>query len=152
MNPALYVPAILGLWVPGLFGTHSSYAPCCGMKNRVYGQIWGSLVPTIEGVPVEDYDFMAVCTPICMYEPYLVRGSKGYLLHIIHIPDLLWNQNRVYGLVWDAFVPTNEGVPMADCNFMVVWSLHCMYQQYWVFGSKGYLVHKAHIPPAVELK
>ena len=25
--------------------------PCCGMKNHIYCQVWGTLVPTIEGVP-----------------------------------------------------------------------------------------------------
>ena len=59
--------------------------------------------------------------------------------------------NRVYGLVWDAVVPTvggvpvadydfmavwnavvptNEGVPMADYDFMAVWTMYCIYQQY----------------------
>ena len=56
-----------------------------------------------------DYDFMAVWTPNCMYQPYWVRGSKGYLVHIAHIPPLLWNQNRVNGLVWDSVITTNEG-------------------------------------------
>ena len=87
-----------------------------------------------------------------MYQPYCVRGSKGYLVHITHLPDLLWNQNRIYGLVWDAVVPTNEGVLVADYDLMAVWTLYCMYQPYWVCGSKGYLVHIAHIPFAVELK
>ena len=87
-----------------------------------------------------------------MYQPYWVHGSKGYLIHITHIPDLLWNQNRAYGLVWDAVVPTNEGVPVAGYDCMAVWTLYCMYQPYWICGSKGYLVHKAHIPPVVELK
>ena len=143
-------------WVCGSNGylVHTAHMPPALEWNIAYMAKFGvpSFVPTIEGVPVEDYDCMAVWTPNCMYQPYLVCGSKGYLLHITHIPDLLWNQNRVYGLVWDAFVPTNEGVPMADYNFMVVWSLYCMYQQYWVFRSKGYLVHKAHLPPAVELQ
>ena len=30
------------------------------MKNRVYSRVLGALVATIEGVPVADYDFMAV--------------------------------------------------------------------------------------------
>ena len=95
---------------------------------------------------------MAVWTPNCMYQPYWVRGSKGYLIHITHIPDLLWNQNRAYGLVWDAVVPTNEGDPVAGYYCMAVWILYCTYQPYWVCGSKGYLVHKAHMPPVVEWK
>ena len=127
LGHVLYVPAILGIWVQEIFGTNGSYTPCCGMKNRVYGQIWGSIVPTIEGVPAADYNFMVVWTPICMYQPYWVRGSKGYFVYITHVPELLWNQNCVYGLVWNALVPTHEGVPMADYKFMVVWALYCMY-------------------------
>ena len=99
-----------------------------------------------------DYAFMAVWTPNCMYQPYWVRGSKGYLVHIAHIPALLWNQNRVYGLVWDAVVPTNEGFPVADYDFMPVQTLYCMYRPYWICWSKGYLIHKTHIPSVVELK
>ena len=97
-----------------------------------------------------DYDFMAVLTPTYMYHPYWVHGSKCYLVHIAHIPALLWNQNRVYGLVWDAVVPTNKVVPVAGYDIMAVWNLYCMYQPYWVCGSNGYLVHAAHIPSAME--
>ena len=152
LHPVLYVQAILGLWVQRLFGTHNSYTPCCRMKNRAYGKVWGALVATIEGVPVADDDFMAVWTVYCMYQPYRVRGSKGYLVHIAHIPALMWNQNRAYGLVSDAVVPTNKVVPLANYDFMAVWALYSMYQPYWVCGSKGYLVHTTHIPPAVEWK
>ena len=106
--PVLYVPAILGPWVKGLFGTHNSYTPCCGIKNRVYGKVCGALVLTIKGVPVPDFNFMAVWTPNCMYQPYWVRGSKGYLVLIAHIPSILRNQNHVYGLVWDSVIPTNS--------------------------------------------
>ena len=60
--------------------------------------------------------------------------------------------NRVYGLVWDAVVPTNESFPVADYDFMPVQTLYCMYRPYWICGCKGYLIHKAHIPPVVELK
>ena len=52
---------------------------------------------------------MAVWTLYCMYQPYWVRGSKGYLVHIAHIPSLLWNQNRVNNLVWVSVITTNEG-------------------------------------------
>ena len=205
-----------------------------------------------------------------MYQPYWVRGSKGYLVHIAHIPALLWKQNRVNGLVWDSVITTNEGglcqimiswqfgpctfctghigsggpraiwytqfiypllwneksrllpslgfphshnrgrpfgrlcfngsldpkmyvpaifspwvqgllgsyssytrltveskspiwpslgcwrchkraSPVADYDFMAVQTLYCMYRPYWICGSKGYLIHKAHISPAVEL-
>ena len=106
----------------------------------------------IEGVPLADYAFMAVWTTKYMYQPYWVRGSKGHLVHIAHIPALLWNQNRVYGLVWDTVVPATEGFPVADYDFMAVQTLYCMYRPYRICGSKGCLIHKAHIPPAVELK
>ena len=124
------------------------------MKNRVYGQVWDAVVPTSEGIPVADYDFMVVWTVVlyCMYQPYWVGGSKGSLVHIAHIPAFLWNQNRVYGLVSDAVVPTNKVVPVADYDFMAVWAMYWMYQPYWVCGSKGYLVHTTHIPPAIEWK
>ena len=126
--------------------------PLLWNENRVYGQVRGVLVPTILGVPMADFDFMAVWALYCMYQPYWVRGSKGYLVHIAHIPALMWNQNRVYGLVWDDVLPTNEGVPVADYDLMAVRTLYCMHQPYWACGSKGYLVHKAHISPAAELK
>ena len=93
-----------------------------------------------------DYDFMAVWTSNCMYQPYWVCGSKGYLVHIAHIPALMWNQKRVHGLFWDAVIPTNEGVPVADSEFIEAWTLYCLYQPYWVCGCEGYLVHKTHIP------
>ena len=51
-----------------------------------------------------------------------------------------------------ALFPTNEGVPVENYDFIAVWTLYCVYQPYWVCRSKVYLVHKAHIPPAVELK
>ena len=152
LEPVLYVPTILGLWVQWLFATRSSYTLCYGIKNHVYGQVQGAVVPTIVGVPMADYNFMAVWTPNCLYQPYWVRGSKGYLVHIAHVPALMWNQNRVNGLVWDAVVPTNEGVPQADDDLMAAWTLYFMYQPYWVCGSKSYLVHKTHITPAVEWK
>ena len=151
LDPVLYVPAILGLWVQGTFVTHNSYTPCRGMKNRVNGQIWGALFP----------QSMASLWQImiswqfdsnCMFHPYWVHGSKGYLVHIARIPALLWYQNRVYCLFWDAVIPTNEGIPAADYDFVAACTQYCMYKPYWVCGSKGYLVHTTHIPPAVEWK
>ena len=61
-------------------------------------------------------------------------------------------KNRVYCEVCGALVPTIEAIPVTDYAFMAVWTPNCMNQTYWVRGSKGYVVHKAHIPPAVELK
>ena len=47
LEPVLYVPTILGLWVQWLFGTRSSYTLCYGMKNHVYGQVQGAVVAQI---------------------------------------------------------------------------------------------------------
>ena len=110
--------------------------PCSHNRGRPCGRLW----------------FHGSFNQNCMYHPYWVHGYKGYLVHIAHIPALLWNQNRVYGLVWDAVIATNEDVPVADYGFVAVWTLFCMYKPYWFCGSKGYLVHKAHIPPAMEFK
>ena len=56
----------------------------------------------------------------------------------------------VSGQVWGALVPRNECVPLADYDFMAVWTLHPMYQQYRLPGSKGYLIHTCYIPSLVE--
>ena len=56
----------------------------------------------------------------------------------------------VYGQVWGALVPGNEGVPLADYHFMAVYTLHCMYLQYQLPGKKGYLVHTGYISSVVE--
>ena len=160
-----------------------------------------------------DYDFIVVWSLYCMYQPYWVCGSKGYLVHIAHIPPavewkiaymvkfgcpcfhnrgrpcvrlwfygsldpklyvpaildpwvqgflvhiahipaLLWNQNRVYGLVWDAVVPTNEGVPVADYDLMA--SLECChshkrgspYGRFWFHCS---LDHFFYLPAILGL-
>ena len=60
LDPALYVPAISAPWVTGLFGTHRIHTLWCGMNIGVYDQVCGALVPWNEGVPLADYDFMAV--------------------------------------------------------------------------------------------
>ena len=92
-----------------------------------------------------DYVFMAVWTQTVCNNRIGSVGPRA-ICYIQLIPDLLWNQNRVYGLVWYAVVPTNEGLPVADYDFMAAWNLYCMYQPYWVCVSKGNLVHKAHKP------
>ena len=56
----------------------------------------------------------------------------------------------VYGQVWGALVPRNEGVPLADDVFMAVQTLHSTYQQYRLPGSKIDLVHTGYIPSVVE--
>ena len=58
--------------------------------------------------------------------------------------------NGVYDQGYGALVPRNEGVPLEDYDFMAAYALHCMYQQYRLHGSKGYLVHTGYIPSVVE--
>ena len=77
LDPALYAPATLAIWLNGLFGTHRLHTLWCGMNSGVYGQVWGALVPRNEAVPLADYDFMAVQTLHCMYQQYWLPGSKG---------------------------------------------------------------------------
>ena len=213
--------------------THA-HTLCCGMNIGVYSQVWGSLVPRNEGVPLADCHFLAVWTLHPMYQQYRLPGSTGYLVHTFYIPSvvewilaymakfgvpwfpetkaslwqivILWqsgpclgclgSQKRrrpsgrlwfygsldpapyvpailapwvkglfgthmlhtlcygmnigVYGQVWGALVPRNEGVPLADYEFMVVWTLHPMYQKYRLPGSKSYLEHTCYIPSVME--
>ena len=56
----------------------------------------------------------------------------------------------VDGQGWVTLVPGNKSVPLADYDFMAVEALHCMYQQYRLPVSKGYLVHTGYIPSVVE--
>ena len=141
LDPVLYYQPY---WVSGFKGylVHTAHIPPAVEWKIAYMAKFA--------VPSFPQSWASLCQ-IFMYQPYWVRGFKGYLVHITHIPDLLWNQNRVYGLVRDAVVTTNDGVPV-DYGCMAVWTLYCMYQPYWVCGSKGYLVHKAHLHPALELK
>ena len=126
-------------WVCGFKGylVHTTHIPPAVEWKIAYMAKFGDLVPTIEGVPVADYDFMAALTPNCMYHPYWIHWSKGYLVHIAHIPALLWNKNRVHCLFWDAVIPTNEGIPAADYDFVAACTLYRMYKPYWVCGSKA---------------
>ena len=76
-----------------------------------------------------------------------VKGLFG--THMLH--TLCCGMNiGVYDQVWGSLVPRNEGVSLADCDFMAVWTLHPTYQQYWLTGSTGYLVHTCYKPSAVE--
>ena len=89
LDPAPYIPATSAPWVKGLFGTHLLHTLCCGMNIGVYGQVWGALVPRNEGVPLADYDFMAVWTLHPTYQQYRLAGSKGYLVHTCYIPSVV---------------------------------------------------------------
>ena len=84
-----------------------------------------------------------------MYQQYRLPGSKGYLVHTVYIPSCGINSG-VYGQVWGALVPRDKRVPLADYDFMAVSTLHCMYQQYRLTGSKGYLGHTGYIPSIAE--
>ena len=52
---------LMGPWVKGLFGTYCSYTRLivCN-ETSINGLVWDGVVPTNEGVPVADYNFMAV--------------------------------------------------------------------------------------------
>ena len=104
----------------GLYGTHRLHTLCCGMNSGVYGKVWGALVPRNEGVPLADYDFMAVQTLHWSYQQYRRPGSKGYIgTHRLH--TLCCGKNSgVFGQVWGTLVPRNEGVPLADYDFTAV--------------------------------
>ena len=203
LDPAPYVPAISAPWVKGLFGKHMSHTLYYGMNIGVYGQVWDALVPRNEGVPLADYEFIAVWTLHPMYQQYRLPGSKGYLVHACYIPSVvewilaymakfgvpwcpetktslwhivilwqsgpctlctsnigslgqraIWYTHVTYPLLWNeywrALVPRNECLPLADCDFLAVWTLHPMYQQYRLPGSKGYLLDTCYIPSVVE--
>ena len=259
-------------WLPGskVYLVNTCYIPSVVEWILAYvAQDWDALVPRIEGVPLADYDFMAVWSLHPMYQQYRLPGSKGYLVHTCYISPLvewilaymakfgvtwcpktktslwqivilwqsglctlctsnigslglmaiwyihvtyplLWNEYwriwpslvclgfkkrrrpssrlrlygslgpaayvpaisapwvkglfgthmlhtlccgmniGIYGLVWGALVPRNEGVPVADCEFIAFRILHPMCQQYRLPGSKGYLVHTCYIPSVVE--
>ena len=150
LDPAPYVPAISAPWVKGLFGTHMLHTLYYGMNIGVYDQVWGSLVPRNEGVPLADCDFMAVWTLHPTYQQYRLPGSKGYLVHTCYIPSIMEWILAYMAQVWGALVPRNVGVPLADYEFIAVWTLHPMYQQYRFPGSNCYLVHACYIPYVVK--
>ena len=76
-----------------------------------------------------------------------VKGLFG--AHRLH--TLCCGKNSgIYGQVWGTLVLRNEGVPLADYHFTAVWTLHCMYKQYRIPRSKGYLVHTGYRPSVVE--
>ena len=118
LDPALYVPAISAPWVKGLFGTHRLHTLCGGMNSGVYAQVLGALVPRNGGVPLVDYDFMAVWTLHCMYHQYRLPGSKGYLVHTGHIPSVV---ERIvaciskFGVSW--FLETKAAL----CQIVILW-------------------------------
>ena len=149
-DPAPYVPAMSAPWVKGLFRTHMFHTLCCGMNIGVLGQVLDALVPRNEGVPLADCDLIAFRSLHPMYQQYRLPVSKGYLVHICYIPSFVEWILAYMAQAWGALVPRNEGVPLADCDFMAVWTLHPMHQQYRLPGSKGYLVNTCYIPSVGE--
>ena len=105
LDPKLYVPAILGLWVYKLFGTAhitlavewkitfiSKFGVPSSPQSRA-SLLWNEksrLLPSL-GCP-------------CSHNRGCNCGRLCYLVHIAHIPAFMWNQNRVYGLVWDTLL------------------------------------------------
>ena len=89
------------------------------MNSGVYGQVWGALVRRNEDIPLAYYDFVAGSTLHCMYQQHCLPGSKGYLVHTGYIPSCGINSG-VYGQVWGALVPRNEGGTLADYDLMAV--------------------------------
>ena len=81
------------------------------------------------------------CTPRTSNISSLDQRAIWYT-HVTY--PLLWND------YWRALVPRNKCLPLADCDFLTVWTLHPMYQQYRLPGSKGYLVHTCYIPSIME--
>ena len=103
-------------------------------RRRPSGRLWfyGSLDPA-PYVPA-------------IWAPWVKELFGTHMLH-----TLCCGMNiDIYGLVWGALVPRNEGVPLADCDFIAFRTLQPMDQQYRLPGSKGYLVHTCYIPSIVE--
>ena len=112
------------------------------MKNRIYCQVWGALVPAIESVPAVEWKI----TFIAKFGVPLFPQSRAHLWQIMflwqfglqtvctshigsmgpraiwyiaHIPALMWNQNRVYGLVWD--ISLRDWKPLWETSTCVGW-------------------------------
>ena len=83
---------------------------------------------------------------------YRVPGSKGYLVHIAHLHPLWQIRNAYVAMFWGDPVPTNCHVLKADGHFTVARTLYYPYHKLWVPGSKGYLVHIAHLHPSWQIR
>ena len=90
LDPKLYVPAILGPWVEGLFGTYSSYTRLTvETKSRQWPSLGFCHYHKRERL-VADYDFMAVWTLYFLYWPYWVWGKRA-----------IWYTQLIYPLLWN---------------------------------------------------
>ena len=65
---------------------------------------------------------------------------------------IMAEQKCVCGHVWGDPVPTNCRVLKADGHFTVARTLYYPYHKLWVPGSKGYLVHIAHLHPLWQIR
>ena len=151
-DPVLYVLTILDMWVQGLFDTKAHIPPAVELKVAYMAKFW---VPSFPQTRASLWHIMI----LLQFGPRTVCTShigsvcqRAIWYTQLYIPPCCGMKNRVYCAVCGALVPTIEAIPVTDYAFMAVWTPNCMNQTYWVRGSKGYVVHKAHIPPAVELK
>ena len=65
---------------------------------------------------------------------------------------IMAEQKCVCGHIWGDPVPTNCRVLKADGHFTVARTLYYPYHKLWVPGSKGYLVHIAHLHPSWQIR
>ena len=150
LDPAPHVPAISAPWVNGPFGTHMLHTLCCGMNIGVYDQVWDALVPRIEGVPLADYDFMAVWSLHPMYQQYRLPRSKGYLVHTCYIPsvvELILAYMARFGVPW--FPETKASL----WPIVILWQsgpcTPCT-SNIGSLGQRAILVHTCYIPSVVK--
>ena len=81
-DPVQPVPSVMGPWVQGLFGTHSSLTHITAEQNCVCGHVWGDPVPTNCRVLKADGHFTVARTLYNPHHQLWVPGSKDYLVHI----------------------------------------------------------------------
>ena len=129
LDPASNLPAISTLLVKGLFGTHMLHSLCCGINIDVSGQVWVCLGSQKRMRPSGRLWFYGSLDP----PPYVPAISSPWVkglfdTHMLH--TLCCGMNiGVYGQVWGALVPRNEGVPLAEGDFKALWTLHTMYNE-----------------------
>ena len=80
-DPVQPVPSVMGPWVQGLFGTHSSFTHIMAEQRCVCGHVWGDPVPTNCRLLKADGHFTVARTLYTRIKLW-VPGSKGYLVHI----------------------------------------------------------------------
>ena len=140
----------MGPWVQGLFGTHSSFTPIMAEQKCVCGHIWGDPVPTNCRVLKADGHFTVARTLYYPYHKLWVPGSKGYLVHIAHLHPL-WQIRNAYVAMFGVTLSPQTAASLSG-HFTVARTLYYPYHKLWVPGSKGYLVHIAHLHPLWQIR